>query len=82
LFYSSRWCESGGPGRVAYDSGADSMFQFQCGRGDDGTKRRWKIKRRQQGRLGSMERKCDTARQRDNVGRRISGIEEGKERRR
>jgi hypothetical protein len=40
-----------------------------------------KMKRMQQSRLGSMERKHDIARRRDDVGRRGGGTEKGKGRR-
>jgi hypothetical protein len=41
-----------------------------------------KMKRMQQSRIGSMERKRDIARRRDDVGRRRGNIEKGKGRRR
>jgi hypothetical protein len=46
---------------MADDGDVDSMLQFQSERGGDGMKRYRKIKRRQRTRLGSMERKHDTA---------------------
>jgi hypothetical protein len=58
------------------------MLQFRVERGGDGTKHYRKMKRRQQARLGSMERKRDTTWRRDDIGRRRCGIGEGKERRR
>jgi hypothetical protein len=63
------------------------MVQIQCfgfgSRGrDDGMKRYRKTNTRQQARLGSIERKRDTARQRGNVDRRRGSIREGKGKRR
>jgi hypothetical protein len=46
---------------MAGDGDVNSMLQFQSERGGDGTKRYRKIKWRQRTRLGSMERKHDTA---------------------
>jgi hypothetical protein len=44
---------------VAGGGGDDSMLQFRLeGRGD-GMNHCWKVKKRQQARLGSMERECD-----------------------
>jgi hypothetical protein len=43
-FYSIRGCESGGPTRVADDSGVNSMLQFRLDSGGDGMKRYRKIK--------------------------------------
>jgi hypothetical protein len=40
-----------------------------------------KMKRRQRGRLGSIKRKCDTVRRRDDVGQRKCGTGEVKDRR-
>jgi hypothetical protein len=47
--------------RVVGDGGVDSMLWFQLERGGDEMKRCRKMKRKQQTRLGSMERMCDTA---------------------
>jgi hypothetical protein len=63
-FYSSGGWESSCPGRVAGSSSVDSMLRFRFERGGDGTKRCWKMKRRQQAHLRSMERKCDMAQRR------------------
>jgi hypothetical protein len=52
---------------VAGGGDVDSMFWFRLERGDDGTKRCRKMKRRQRACLGSMERKRDTARWRGDV---------------
>jgi hypothetical protein len=60
--------ESGGPGRVTYGDGVNSMFQFRLERGGDKTKRCQKMKRRQRAHLGSTGSKRDTVRQRDDVG--------------
>jgi hypothetical protein len=57
-------------------------FNFWFKMGGDGTKHYQKMKRRQRARFGSMGRKCDTARQHDNVGWRRSHTEERKGRRR
>jgi hypothetical protein len=66
---------------VAGGGGDDSMLQFRLeGRGD-GMNHCWKVKKRQQARLGSMERECDMARRCDNVNRRRGGTEEEKGRR-
>jgi hypothetical protein len=46
---------------VASGSGTDSMLRFRLERGGDGMKHFQKMKWIQQARLGSMERKCDTA---------------------
>jgi hypothetical protein len=81
-FYSSGGWESSGPRRIACNGCADSMLQFQLERGGDGKRRCWKMKRRQRARLGSMKRKCDTVRWRDDVGRRRGDTEEGKGRKR
>jgi hypothetical protein len=43
-FYSYGGWELGGPGRMTVVDGADSMFQFQLVRGDDGTNHSWKMK--------------------------------------
>jgi hypothetical protein len=67
---------------VVGGGGADSILQFQLGRGDDKTKRYRKIKRRQRAHLGSVESKRDTMRQRGNASRRRGDTEEGKGRRR
>jgi hypothetical protein len=61
--------------------GTDSMLRFQLERGGDGSKRYQKMKRRQRARLGSMGRKRDTTRWRDDVGQRRGGVGEGKRRR-
>jgi hypothetical protein len=45
---------------VAGGGDANSMFRFRLERGDDGTKRCQKMKRRQRAHLGSMGRKRDT----------------------
>jgi hypothetical protein len=65
------------------DGGAvDSMLQFQLERGDDETNYCRNMKRSQRAHLGSMKKKCDMVRWRDDVGRRRGGTREGKERRR
>jgi hypothetical protein len=64
IFYSNGGWEWGGLGRVAYDSGANSMLQFRLKRGGDGTNHCRKRKRSQRARLGSMGRKHDMARHR------------------
>jgi hypothetical protein len=71
-----------GPRRVACGAGADSMLQFWLKMGGNGTKRYQKMKRRQGACLGSMGRKRDPARHRDDVDRRRGGTGEGKGRRR
>jgi hypothetical protein len=82
IFCSSGGWESDGPDRVACDGGANSMLQFRLERRGDGEKYYRKMKRRQQSHLVSMERKRDTVRRRDDVGRSRGGTEEGKVRRR
>jgi hypothetical protein len=82
IFYSSGGWESDGPDRIACGGGANSMLQFRLERRGDGEKYYRKMKQRQQSHLVSMERKCDTMRRRDDVGRSRGGIEEGKVRRR
>jgi hypothetical protein len=57
------------------------MFQFLLERGGDKIKHCRKMKRRQRARLGSMGSKRDTVQQRDDIGQRRGGTEEGKERR-
>jgi hypothetical protein len=57
----------GGPGRVVCDSGADLILQLRLERRGDRIKHCWKMKWRQQARLNSMGRKCNTARQRGDV---------------
>jgi hypothetical protein len=81
-FYSSGGWKSSDPGRVTDGDVADSMFRFWLERGDDGTKRCRKMKRRQRSRFGSMGSKCDTTRRRDDINQRRGGTGEGKERRR
>jgi hypothetical protein len=68
----------GGPGWIVCGRGADSMLEFRLERGDDEMKRYRKMKQRQRARLDSMERKHDTARWRDDVGRRRGSTGEGK----
>jgi hypothetical protein len=72
----------GGPRRVAYDGGVDSMLQFRLERGGDGIKRCQKMKWKQRARFDSMGRKRDLAQWRDDFGRRRDGTEEKKGRRR
>jgi hypothetical protein len=57
------------------------MLQFLLERGDNRTKHYRKMNRRQRASLGSMRRKYDTVRRRDDVGRRKGGTEERKARR-
>jgi hypothetical protein len=57
------------------------MLQFWLERGDNRTKHYRKMNRRQRASLGSMRRKYDTVRRRDDVGRRKGGTEERKARR-
>jgi hypothetical protein len=64
--------------RVACGSSADLMLQFPFERGDDGTKCYQKMKQRQRAYLGSMERKRDSTRRRDDVGQRRGGHRRGK----
>jgi hypothetical protein len=71
-----------GLGRVACGGGTDLMLQLRLERGDDRIKRYRKMNWRQQAHLGSMGRKRDTVRRRDDVGRRRDGTEEEKGRRR
>jgi hypothetical protein len=72
----------GGSGMVVGSSGADLMLWFQLERGGDGTKRCWKIKRRQRAHLGLMGRKRDMMWRHDDIGQKRGGIGEGKGRRR
>jgi hypothetical protein len=58
----------------------NSMLQFRLDRRGNGTKRCRKMNRRQRARLGSMGRKRDMVRRRDDVNWRRGGTEEGKER--
>jgi hypothetical protein len=81
-FYSyGRW-ESDCPGRVADGSAVNSLLWFWLKRRGDRIKHCQNMKQRQRARLGSMGRKRDTVRRRDDVDRRRGGTEEGKERRR
>jgi hypothetical protein len=63
---------------VAYDGGADSIFQFWLKRGGDGIKYYRKMKRRQRAHLGSMGRKRDMTQWCDEVGQWRGDTEEGK----
>jgi hypothetical protein len=81
-FYNSEGWESGGLRRVADGDGVNSMLQFHPEREDDGTNHYRKMKRRQWARLGSMERKRDTAPQHGDIGRRRVDTGEEKGRRR
>jgi hypothetical protein len=81
IFYSSERWESGGPGRVTYDSSANSMLQFRLKRRGYGSKRYQKMKQRQRACFSSMRRNCDTVRRCDDVGQRRGGTEERKGRR-
>jgi hypothetical protein len=56
----------------------DSMFQFWLERGGDRTKHCRNMNQRQRARLGSMGRKRDMVRQRDDVSQRRGGTEEGR----
>jgi hypothetical protein len=67
---------------VGDNSGVDSMLQFLLERGSDMTKHYRNIKQRHRAHLGSMGRKRDTERRRDDVNRRRGGTREGKWRRR
>jgi hypothetical protein len=70
---------SGCPERVVGGVGVDSMLRFRLERGGDKTKHCRKMKRRQQARLSSMERKRDTAQRCANVGQRRDGTGERRE---
>jgi hypothetical protein len=65
--------------RVINGGGVDSILQFRLERGGNKTKR--KMKRRHQTHFGSIERKCDTTRWFDDVGRMRGDTMEGKKRR-
>jgi hypothetical protein len=80
-FYRSGERELGGSRRMA-GGGADSMLRFRLERVDDMTKHWRKMKWRQRAHLGSMRMKCDMTQQCGDVGQRIGGTGEGKERRR
>jgi hypothetical protein len=67
--------------RVAYGGGANLILQFQIERGGDETKRCQNMNRRQRVYFGSMGRKRDTVRWRNDIGQRRGDIEEGKGRR-
>jgi hypothetical protein len=67
---------------VACNGAVDSMLQFQLERGDNGMKHCQKMKRSQQARLVSMERKRDMAQWCDYIGRRRGSTRERKGRRR
>jgi SRSO17 transposase len=54
------------------------MLHFWLKRGGDGIKHYQKIEWRQRARLDSMERKHDTTRQHDDIGRRRGSAEEEK----
>jgi Zn-dependent M16 (insulinase) family peptidase len=62
--------------------GVDSMLQFRLKMRGDETKHYQKMKRKLRAHLGSMRRKCDTARRCGDVGRRRGRTIEGKGRRR
>jgi hypothetical protein len=61
---------------VVGGGGVDLMLRFWLKKGGDGTKRRWKMKRRQRARLDSMKRMRGTTRQRGDVGRMRGGTGE------
>jgi hypothetical protein len=63
---------------VAYGGDADLILQFQLEMGDNVMKHCRKIKQRHRAHLDSIERKRDTARRCDDVGRRRGSIGEGK----
>jgi hypothetical protein len=58
------------------------MLQFRLEGGGDGTEHCRKMKRRHRTYLGSMGRKRDTVRRRDDIGQRRGGTEEGEGKRR
>jgi hypothetical protein len=68
----------GSPGRVAGGGGADPLLQFWLERGGDEMKCCQKMKKRQRALLGSMGRKCDTARRHGDIGQRRGDTREGK----
>jgi hypothetical protein len=71
-----------GSGRVACGGGTNLMLQLRLERGDDKIKHYRKMNWRQRAHLGSMGRKRDMVRRRDDVGRRRGGTEKDKGRRR
>jgi hypothetical protein len=58
-FHSSGGLESDDPGRVADGGGVNLILWFWLREGG-GTQRCWRMKQRQQTRLGSIRRKRDT----------------------
>jgi hypothetical protein len=81
IFYSSAEWESSGPERVTCYGGADSMLRFLFKREGDGMKHYRNMKRRHRARLGSMGRKSNMVRWRDDAGQWRGGTREEKGRR-